>query len=58
MVVGEKDHRSLHLDLDRALRAAVSCHGVVKGMVFEEDVKQLVADAFHAGAERGQSRKE
>ena len=58
LVLGDKDHKSMHFDKERAVQAAVAHRGIVKPLVLEEHVHELVAEAFQAGAKRGDSRKE
>jgi len=58
LVVGDNDHRSIYLDKERALQAAVAHRGIIKPLVLEEHVRELVAAAFQSGAKRGDSRKE
>lgn len=57
LVIGEPRHRSLHFDHERAMMQAVAYHGIVKPLVLEEEVIELVRAAFNKGAERGDSRR-
>jgi hypothetical protein len=52
IVIGEREHRSVYLDRVRAVQSAIERHGIVKALVLEERVMELVDAAFMAGVER------
>lgn len=49
VVVGERGHRSVHLDQTIASQTAVRCHGVVKDLVLAEDVRAAIRAAYEQG---------
>lgn len=57
LVLGEPHVRALCLDHGRAVMQAAACHGIVKALVLEEQVAELVRAAFEEGRARGNSRK-
>jgi hypothetical protein len=49
MLVGERGHRSLHLDSVRAFLQAPSVHGIVKPLVPAERVAECIRAAYEQG---------
>lgn len=58
IVLGEPHYKAVFLDYGRAVMQAAACHGVVKALVLEEQVCEMLRAAYNRGAERGNTRKD
>jgi hypothetical protein len=48
-LIGEKGHMSVYLDRSRALLQAPAVHGIVKALVVEERVREMLQAAYEQG---------
>lgn len=53
VVVGQKQHRSVYLEHERAIEQAVKHHGIVRSLVIADDINLMLAEAYNQGVRAG-----
>ena len=52
LVVGSEHMRAVYLDHERALQQCAQGHGIIRPLVYEDQVEGLVSTAYAAGLDK------